>query len=220
MATNSTPAATSPPPDKEDTGFFEPYSRFAATLRNWFMAYGIGGPVLFATNDVMNKKLGESGEAGAVMLLFVAAVVIQVLGAIVYKYAMWCLYVGELSTVFRERRRYKLSDQLSNSVLFELVIDLVTLFLFGWGTILALTAFLATTPVRTTPKASAPQNEVSAVPARPSTTPTVPPRPQAPVASPTPSPQPFALPKVVPDGSAAPKSGPSASGKAPGQPER
>lgn len=46
---------------KEETGFYEAYAGFARNLRIWFVAYGIGGPVLFLTNSEVWQKVSESG---------------------------------------------------------------------------------------------------------------------------------------------------------------
>ncbi len=37
------------------------YEGYAQTLRTWFVAYGIGGPVLFLSSDGLREQLVASG---------------------------------------------------------------------------------------------------------------------------------------------------------------
>jgi len=74
---------------KEETGFDEAYLAFARTLRIWFVAYGIGVPVLILNQDKLLQKLLQSGHALGVARFFLAGVGVQILTAIVYKAAMW-----------------------------------------------------------------------------------------------------------------------------------
>jgi hypothetical protein len=72
-----------------DTGFYEPYVALARSLRVWFIAYGIGGPVLFLSNETAWKSLIKAGQARAVALLFLAGVATQVITVLIHKAAMW-----------------------------------------------------------------------------------------------------------------------------------
>ncbi len=119
---------------REETGFYEAYAGFARTLRAWFVAYGIGGPVLFVTNDTLSKKLTASGVTGTIAMLFLAGVGLQVLSALMYKGAMWYLYLGELNPEVRKLRRHGLSDWLSEAFWVELLLDVGTIVLFSIAT--------------------------------------------------------------------------------------
>ena len=55
-------------PQKE--GHFQNYSDYSRTLRAWLVAYGIGGPVLFLTNDKVATRVAESGHANKVVTYF------------------------------------------------------------------------------------------------------------------------------------------------------
>ena len=48
---------------KEDV-YGEAFTRYENMLRTWFVAYGIGGPVLFMTQDSLRKALAASLNAG------------------------------------------------------------------------------------------------------------------------------------------------------------
>jgi len=113
-----------------DAGYFDGYVSFSGVLRNWLIAYGIGGPVLFITQTEVTKKLADSGQSLSIALLFLAGVFLQVLVALLYKGAMWYLYVGEVDPEKRNTRRYAISDWLSEAFWLELLFDLGTIALF------------------------------------------------------------------------------------------
>jgi hypothetical protein len=123
---------------KEESGFYEPYSEFARILRTWFIAYGIGVPVLLLTSQDCWRVVVESGNARSIGLMFLGGVSIQVIMALVYKTAMWQLYSAELHPEHKKSRLYRLSDRLSDQYALEFIMDLITLGFFGWATVKAL----------------------------------------------------------------------------------
>jgi len=125
----------------EDSGFYEAYAGFARALRTWFIAYGIGGPVIFLTNEAASKTLLASGAARAVAYCFLLGVTLQILTAVLYKSAMWHLYMGELDPDKQSRQFYKASDWLTQQYWLEVLLDVGTLALFGWATVRTLNAF-------------------------------------------------------------------------------
>src|SRR2546426_7954213 len=58
------------PIGKEESGFYEPYAALARNLRTWFIAYGIGGPVIFLTNEPAAKALYSAGVGRSVAYCF------------------------------------------------------------------------------------------------------------------------------------------------------
>jgi hypothetical protein len=74
---------------KEEVGFYEAYAGFARTLRTWFVAYGIGGPVLFLTNDNAAKTFRGAPSAHLIAYSFLSGVLLQILAALLSKTAMW-----------------------------------------------------------------------------------------------------------------------------------
>lgn len=126
---------------KSDSGFYEAYSGFARSLRIWFIAYGIGGPVIFLTTNDAWKTLAVSGQGKPVAYLFLSGVAIQIIAALLYKTAMWYLYVGELAPGTRRRRMYKIADWLSESYLLEGLFDLATLVVFTLAALTVLPVF-------------------------------------------------------------------------------
>ena len=126
----------------DDKGFYEPYVGFARALRTWFIAYGIGAPVLLIQSETCWTKLMNSGQALIPVFFFLTGVVIQILTAMVYKTAMWYLYMGELNEKMKLKIRYKISDWLSESYCVEFIIDFGTLCFFALATYMVISILL------------------------------------------------------------------------------
>ena len=110
--------------------YFECYAEFAKTLRTWFIAYGIGAPILFLSNNSAWETIKSSSNLGFIAFFFLAGVSIQVLEALLYKNAMWYLYRGEENPQIKNKFRYKASYNISEIYLLEVLFDLVTLICF------------------------------------------------------------------------------------------
>ena len=130
---------------KEERGFEEPYLTFARTLRTWFVAYGIGVPVLFLNQEKLFDRLVRSGQAGAVAAYFLAGVAVQIVTAIVYKAAMWHLYRAEYHAAVKKTLLFPFFDWISDAFWLEFALDGVTLALFAIGTVKAISV-LGLTP--------------------------------------------------------------------------
>jgi hypothetical protein len=130
------------PSKKEEGGYYEAYVGFARTLRLWFIAYGVGGPALFLTHETAGARLLASGSGRPVAYFFLAGVVLQILVALLFKSAMWYLYLGEFDDRVKSWRLYRTSDWLSESYAIEFVCDLVTLVLFAGATLRLLRIFI------------------------------------------------------------------------------
>lgn len=77
-------------PDAE--AFAAAYRQHATTLRNWFVAYGVGGPVVLLTNSTLLAALKASSDLATVGWSFLLGVGLQVLLALIDKYADWICY--------------------------------------------------------------------------------------------------------------------------------
>lgn len=120
---------------KTDGGFFEGYASFAGVLRTWLIAYGIGGPVLLVTNEKVSEKLSASGLSLDIALLFLIGVGLQVIVALLYKGAMWYLYIGEeVSKKIQKTKCYRISSWLSEAFWLEMMFDLGSIVLFTIAT--------------------------------------------------------------------------------------
>jgi len=131
-ARQSQPSGEAP---SKETGFAGAYVEFAKTLRTWFVAYGIGAPVLVLNQDKLRDALKASPEARTIAWCFLAGVGLQILAAFTYKIAMWYLYMGELSPAFCKSRRHRAADWISTALWLELLFDLGTVALFAWATV-------------------------------------------------------------------------------------
>ena len=120
---------------REESGFDEAYLSFARTLRTWFVAYGIGVPVLVLNQDKVLDLLVRSSQTLPIAKLFLAGVCVQVGTVIVYKAAMWHLYRAEFEPQVRQRLLFGFFNWISEAFWLELLLDLMTATLFAWGTI-------------------------------------------------------------------------------------
>ena len=136
-----TPAVAGPTVRKE-SGFYTAYAEFAKNLRVWFLAYGIGATAIFVTNEGAAKRLLSSGAAEGVVYLFLIGVGLQILVALLYKTAMWYLYMGEFDAKEQESWCHRLADKISNSYSLEFLCDLATIFCFGAATYQLITVFI------------------------------------------------------------------------------
>ncbi len=127
--------------NQDDVGFYEAYVGFARELRVWFLAYGIGGPAIFLSNDTAMTRLLSSGSGRVVAYAFLGGVGIQVALALLYKAAMWYLYMGELNPDAKNWKLYQAADRVSESYWLEVLGDVLTLVLFGGATLRLLSIF-------------------------------------------------------------------------------
>ena len=123
-------------PKTDEAGYFEGYVSFARTLRTWLVAFGIGAPVLLLSQEQLAVRFMASDKAALVTTCFLAGVGAQVLGALLYKTAMWYLYLGELKPAFKKSARYRASDRVSEAFVIESLLDLASIGLFGYATYL------------------------------------------------------------------------------------
>lgn len=126
-----------------DSGFYEPYIQYARTLRAWFVAYGIGVPVLLVSQEFIARAIIKAGTGELITWLFLIGVAVQVLAAFLYKYAMNYLYFDELDDELEGTRRLKFAIWLSNAIWLEMLFDVISIGLFSWGTFLVVAAALA-----------------------------------------------------------------------------
>jgi hypothetical protein len=125
-----------------ESGYYEPYSSYHRSLRLWFLAYGIGAPVFLVQFPGAIDALKNAGSLRPVTGLFLAGVVVQVAAALIYKTAMWYLYMEELRELPHDSKRVKVSSWLSSEYWLEALFDGITLFLFAvatWRVIASLT---------------------------------------------------------------------------------
>ena len=127
---------------QEEQGFFDVYRVAATNLRTWLIAYGIGAPVLFLSNDHLWQALVKAKSVKSIAILFLIEVATQVILASINKNAMWFCYSGEGDPAFREKRIYKFSDWLSEQFWIDMGCDVLTMVLFAIATYLTIGALI------------------------------------------------------------------------------
>lgn len=122
-------------PGPEDAKeYIDSYKSFALTLRAWLVAYGIGAPVLFASQDAFSELLKNKSAVQPIIYAFLAGVSIQIVAAFLYKASMWYIMSGALDETFKSTYRYKFSDWVSEQLWLELLFDIASIILFAWAT--------------------------------------------------------------------------------------
>jgi hypothetical protein len=120
---------------KEDV-YGEAFDRYEKMLRTWFVAYGIGGPILFLTQDTLRKAFVAAPNARMIGALFLAGVGVQVLESFCYKMCMWHLYYHEAQKDDKCRRLYALSEWVERNCWIDIIFDLSTIALFTIATVM------------------------------------------------------------------------------------
>lgn len=129
-------------------GHYKVYEEHMKTLRAWFVAYGVGGPVLFVTQQDFAATLVNSGLSQLIGVLFLVGVLLQALVALFNKWVNWGLYYfdedeapGQIDTTdepSRPNRLQSFCESYSNKVWIDIAADLATLTLFSAATVLVL----------------------------------------------------------------------------------
>jgi hypothetical protein len=127
---------------REDRGFYEPYAVFSRTLRTWLVAYGIGAPVLFASQPFFARILTKAEVAMPIIGFFLFGVIVQVVASLLYKYSMGYIYFGELDKNFQETLRYRIAEYISVAMWLEILFDLLSIGAFTLATYGALKQYI------------------------------------------------------------------------------
>ena len=123
------------PGTEEATAYVESYQSFASNLRAWLIAYGIGAPVLFASQSAFSEMLKNKGAVTPVIYAFLIGMSIQIFAAFLYKASMWYIMWGAMTPTFKTTCRYKFSDWVSEQLWLELLFDIASVSAFAWATV-------------------------------------------------------------------------------------
>lgn len=124
-------------------GYYKVYEEYSKTLRTWFVAYGIGAPVLLLNNEVLRKAVIGSGASTEIAIVFLAGVAMQVALASVNKATAWILY-AESEVHAKPKAAHKpakrtwyqeLADRISEQFWIDFAVDLLTGVAFVLGTL-------------------------------------------------------------------------------------
>lgn len=118
----------------DGAGHFEAYSQHSAVLRTWLVAYGIGAPALFLSQDKIWQALAKSGQLPTIGFLFLFGVFLQVFLAAINKSVMWACYYGDIEPSYQTTRRYRGALWLSERYSIDITCDLVAMASFALAT--------------------------------------------------------------------------------------
>ena len=125
-------------------GHYKVYEQHMNTLRAWFVAYGVGGPVLFITQKEFASTLIGSGESRLVGVLFLVGVLLQALVALLNKWVNWGLYYFDEDNEDDEKPKLQtLCEKISSKVWIDIIADVATLILFSVATVIVLSSVAA-----------------------------------------------------------------------------
>ena len=122
-------------------GHYNTYFSYATILRAWFVAYGIGGPVLFLTQSEIAAAISQSGWATFVIVLFLLGVSFQIVVAIVNKWVNWHLYFDPDPATSTRPKLRAWAYAMSNKFWFDVVCDVGSVVAFGLATLTVLLIF-------------------------------------------------------------------------------
>lgn len=130
------------PVDSE--GHYKIFEEYSKVVRSWFIAYGVGAPVLFLTQEHISKKIVDSGEGTSIILLFLGGVFIQALIAVINKWNNWYIYLAyDNEKEFGDQTDIvKFCSILSEQAWIDISIDILSFALFIIATAKVLFIFL------------------------------------------------------------------------------
>lgn len=128
---------------KEDE-FLAAYHEHNKILRTWLVAYGVGGPILIFSNEVIGEKFRRvpPESVRCIVCLFLAGVVFQVLLAFANKVLNWLAY--DIASRHPTVKTWdSMVHRLVNCFAIDMALDLMTIVAFAGATSRAMLALLA-----------------------------------------------------------------------------
>ena len=133
---------TRPLENTQEVEHFQNYTDYSKTLRSGLVAYGIGGPVLFLTNQSLSDRVSVAPNKRLIIGLFLAGVALQVVLSFLNKWCAWNMYAGENQIAYRLKKRYKVWRIINDWSGLDFCIDAASIIAFICSTWLVLTIFL------------------------------------------------------------------------------
>lgn len=122
---------------------FQNYSDYSRSLRTWLVAYGVGGPVLFLTNDTLAARIAESGYAGQITFAFLLGVALQIMLSLINKWSAWHMYAGSGDDEYQTSWRYRCWARVNEQSWLDIVVDVFSFGAFIFATWRIMGVFLA-----------------------------------------------------------------------------
>jgi len=130
------------PDTSESDSYFKNYDTYAGTVRAWLVAYGIGGPVLFLTNEKAAGRVASSKYASEIIIFFLLGVGLQVVLSLINKWAAWHIYAGAVEPHRMKRVSYRVWDWINKQSWLDASVDVISFAGFVWATFRVLSIFL------------------------------------------------------------------------------
>lgn len=105
--------------------YLDSYLDYNRILRSWFIAFGIGGPVILLTNDTLYADFLRLDEKGCIAILFFGGLFIQVFIAWINKMANWYKYSRD------DGRRFEIASWLLRQFWIDITADILSICAFG-----------------------------------------------------------------------------------------
>lgn len=121
--------------------FYENYAGYNKLLRSWLVAFGFGVPATLLLNEKVATKLAYQCQLKYVAILFIAGAAAQVAIAFINKLAAWLSYYGEENGQFKQSCWYRLGAWLSSMFWIDVILDIVSIGVFGVGVWTVLTVY-------------------------------------------------------------------------------
>ena len=125
-------------PQEETKGnprdYFELYKQYTTNLRNWFVIYGVGGVVLFASHGEAFALCSISHKA-RISVAFLLGVFVQITVAYINKYTNWHLSEGEDDSNYKKDEHYIKAEKWSKRIWFDIWADRISILAFLWATV-------------------------------------------------------------------------------------
>ncbi len=114
--------------------YFDAYKEHSKTLRTWLVAYGIGAPVLFMTNEKLVQKFSDSPDSELIAAFFLIGVVLQVLLAVMNKAVNWASYFAEGHKERKKEKLFTFACWFCDQFWVDMLIDIASLVFFAIAT--------------------------------------------------------------------------------------
>jgi hypothetical protein len=115
---------------------FDVYELHNKSLRTWFVAYGVGGPIFLFNKPEMWESLANSSYRLLVIFLFLGSTLFQVGVVFINKWIMYYQHRGDTEEEFKETRCYKISEKISKYAWIDISADVFSICALSAGTAL------------------------------------------------------------------------------------
>ncbi len=109
------------------------YTEYNQTLRQWFVAFGVGGLAVFLVEDSVRTQLIDANEIRSVALLFLVGAASQIFVAFINKIANWYKHNEIENNIEGGGLKYRISHWLLEQFWIDIVCDIITIFTFGYA---------------------------------------------------------------------------------------